>query len=179
MTRLTLQDLRRTDAMDHEADLEAENRRLREALDETRRRAMTLGYTGLAHFIGVTMMDAALAAEPASGEADSELPTAADVKGILGPPPPTQGEEETAFIVSQLEELRERLSEFGCNGLDASTCLGLVETIAALRQRADEATRAENEAIAGLADRWHTVYGGGAHDIMHRFAAAIRARITP
>jgi hypothetical protein len=53
MTILTLADLRRVDQM----DLEAENRALREALEEARHRALMHGYMGLAHFIGVTMME--------------------------------------------------------------------------------------------------------------------------
>ena len=105
----------------------------------------------------------ALAAEPASGEALDALykfnvATPEETKRNLIPPP--QGEEERAKRESWICGNR-----CGCVGIPCRMA-------AALRRRADEATRAENEALAKYFEQFGKWYSG------HEIAAAIRARIA-
>ena len=164
-------------ALKEQAALEEENRRLRDALDETRRRAMTLGYTGLAHFIGVTMMeiDAALATEPASGEATSQ---SSNNRGYAAPPPPPKqggAAEELHRRGVRIEELRARLADM----MEANKGMAAErdEALSALRQRADEAARNENIGCAALVERLlqRTYPMDSAYEPI---VAAIRARIA-
>jgi hypothetical protein len=114
---------------------------------------------------------AALAAEPASGEADPrlalyDLETSGLHELAFPPPPPMQGDEETArrILESRLQQGGTWLAQRDIDALAA-----------ALRQRADEATRAENEACAKIADSFTC----GLCGMDGKSAAAIRARIKP
>ena len=146
------------------------------------------------NFDGLTVGDlrrarAALAAEPASGGRDPYTRTTSNVFSPAPTPPPTQGEEETArHVRDQLCHEARDICRFdmGCGCLDA--------IIAALRQCADEATRAENETCALRLDeeaKRHEDAMGPADDgeeeyTMHlvaatnfrSIAAAIRARVA-
>jgi hypothetical protein len=175
-THLSLDDLRKvdqmTEAMTH--PLEEENRRLREAL----RRYEDDFCEGWCKENGGTFSDcsgciarAALAAEPASGEADPrlalyDLETSGLHELAFPPPPPMQGDEETArrILESRLQQGGTWLAQRDIDALAA-----------ALRQRADEATRAENEACAKIADSFTC----GLCGMDGKSAAAIRARIKP
>ena len=95
-----------------------------------------------------------------------------DCDGRLGrasPPPPTQDEKERARgIIAQM---------------DRSTLYYVEVLAAALRQRADEATRAERERCARMSDRAasnarYLGYEDAAIEF-ENLSAAIRARITP
>ena len=175
-------------ALEEQAALEAENRRLRALLKETR--SQIHGDCWIREDLQ-RRIDAALAAEPSSGEAEacwSKLPrdmyvvsvtqhdavvydaTMCSVPMAIGPevrysraapsPPPTQGEEE-------LREWAEKRAD------DAGR---LAREVLSLRQRADEATEACATFLEDEAQR-----EGDDHSAftLRQAAAAIRARIKP
>jgi hypothetical protein len=184
-THLSLDDLRKvdqmTEAMTH--PLEEENRRLREAL----RRYEDDFCEGWCKENGGTFSDcsgciarAALAAEPASGETDDWRTPRFHDRDDAPPSPPTQGEEERVLVrLADGETLVERRVSLAWD--------------AALRQRADEAARAEgNETLKEIeimrvwwSEAGHTddgeIYGQAIEvvKVLDHIAAAIRARIAP
>jgi hypothetical protein len=93
----------------------------------------------------------------------------AALAAIAPPPPLTQGEEERLWDIA-CDCLRFRKDD----PLRLAETTTVERILAALRQRADEATRAENEACAKVADDYAQDGDVAALDI----AADIRARMT-
>ena len=123
-------------------------------------------------------MRAALASEPASGEADDWRTPRFHDRDDAPPPPPTQGEEERVLVrLADGETLVERRVSLAWD--------------AALRQRADEATRIAYEECAKIAEQQEQEFLSPEYatdqplsSFSERFAcsqvaAAIRARIKP
>ena len=156
------------DRMDREA-LEEENRRLREALRKLRNYAESVWFDkDTATDEEQELMDRsrrALAAEPASGEAKLEE--------FDGPIMATLVQNNAALRAQNAELVAERdaAREHGVQARlrEKAAEDRRIHDTDALRQRADEATRAENAACTKIADSFRC----------GKAAAAIRARIAP